>query len=422
MKAIRTVESVPPVKESATESSGADGGVECVVETEFGTLDSLQVAWDERVEVCGAPIYMTYDWVRTWWAFYGAGRELRVFLARKAGRLVGILPFYVEQFGVGPWAVRVARLVGANVPPKVFNPPVDPQYSEDVFKSVFRQLFQRDRCDLLSFGPVSTTWAGKGAFERTQDSAADLWGHAEWRQTDVQTLFRLPSSFEEYLESLSKTERKNRMKRVRRLEREHEVDADVISRPELIPGEFERFLVKHGEQWRAVGKGGHFVAWPRAEEFNRALVREQARHGRVHFFRLVVDGAVVVSRYTFRLGHTLFSELPARSIGEPWDKLGVGAVSLMKFNESAIGEGVVDVDSGLGGYEHKTQLGGQEVPTGVWRMVARRWGSRTKTRVFLLLAGLVQLVCLKLWYRRVLPRLPQKFRRSQPMVALRFHV
>ena len=338
------------------------------------SVTDLQAQWDAAVLEFDAPIYMTYDWVQLWWECYGRDRQLRLFLFWRRDKLIAILPVYLETFGFACCKTIVARLVGANIPPKTFNPPVEPELAFEVFSKFLRHLFVADRCNLLSLGPVSKQWSAEGAWQSACETSPDIISSPTYHPRDVQTVFRLPPTFEDYLSGLSGSERKNRLKRVRHLEKEHTVTVDIVTDQLSTVPEFEAFTKQHATQWRAIGKGGHFEAWPRAEEFNRLLVARQSELGRVRFFRMLVDGQVVVSRYTFLLGSTVYSELPARAIGEPWDRLGIGAISLLKFNQQLIGSGVENVDSGLGGYEHKTQLGGEEIPVGVWR-VTRDWAS-----------------------------------------------
>jgi CelD/BcsL family acetyltransferase involved in cellulose biosynthesis len=398
----------------------ASGEFNWSLETTFDGLEHLRENWDEAVSHLGGSIYMTYDWLATWWEFYGHGKQLRLFLFRHRDELIAILPIYLETFGAGPLKTMVARLVGANIPPKAFNPPVDSALAGKVFSHVIRHLFQADRCDLLSFGPVSETSPCNSALRELSDTrnvAEPV--SASYATRDVQTWFELPATFEAYLAALGSTERKNRLKRIRHLEKSHRVSSDIVSEPALAVSEFDAFVRLHARQWQAAGRAGHFAAWPRGEAYNRALVERQARQGRVRFFRMLVDGQVVSSRYTFMLGSTVYSELPAREVGEPWDKLGIGGISLIKFNESAIQSGVAAVDSGLGAYDHKAQLGGDEIPVGVWHIRARGLGG-LKSRLFCLVARAILFACRKVWYRRVLPRLPRFFKRTQSLWWLRF--
>ena len=419
MRSQCNTEVATPIRPDSMQSESLPFAAE--IYTDFADQRLDPTAWDQAVAALDGPIYMTFDWLRTWWEFYGRGKKLRLFLFRNEHQIAALLPFYLEDFGVRPFRTRVARLVGANIPPKTFNPPVDPYWSSKVFASVLNRLFRDECCDLLSLGPVSERWTSASSFQAACANASELFSAADFQVRDVQTWFRLPATYEAYLENLSSSERKSRMKRLRHLEKNHQVSSDVISDLGKAEEDFDGFARQHARQWQAVGKPGHFAAWPQGEAYNRALVKAQAQHGRVRFFRMLVDGQVVSNRYTFLLGNTLYSELPAREVGEPWDKLGIGGISLLKFNESAIQAGIASVDSGLGGYEHKLALGGDQIPVGTWRVFGQ--GIRgVKARVFLMFAKAVIISCEKLWYRRVLPSIPRWKKRAQSLQWLRYDV
>ena len=56
------------------------GSLICRVFNSFAELDHLRPAWDQACLRAGGSVYMTYDWVRVWWEFYGRGAELRLFV------------------------------------------------------------------------------------------------------------------------------------------------------------------------------------------------------------------------------------------------------------------------------------------------------------------------------------------------------
>lgn len=392
----------------------------CEVATVFEPLMNFQPTWDEAVQRLGGPIYMTYDWLRTWWKHYGSGGELRLLVFRHGGQVVALVPLFLETIDFGLAKIRVARLVGSNVPPKTFNPPVAGPWALPVFEQLLELVLGNERCDLFSLGPVSGEWPGSSPFLEACLRRRNVVGQFEQVPYDVQTLFRLPSTFDEYLQLLSPGERKSRLKRLRQLQKNHQVDTDIVADPAKVTAEFEAFLRQHANQWRAMGKGGHFESWPKAEAYNRDMVTTQACRGRVRFFRMVIDGEVVANRYTFLFGDTLYSELPARAVGTRWDKLGIGGCSMIKFNEDAIGAGINTIDSGLGDYDHKSNLGGEKIPVGIWRVVRNHPLSQLRVRAFRKVALGVKFLCHKLWYRRLVPRLPGAIGRTQSLWWLRF--
>lgn len=383
----------------------------CRVETDFDALQGMREEWDATVSRLGAPVCMTFDWLNIWWKHYGHRKQLRIFLFFRESSLVSIMPLYLETFGIRPCTVRVARIVGANLPPRCFDPPVDPDCDREVFQRIFQELFANDGCDLLSLGPVSEEWSASAAV----GAAGKTFGAVSYRATDVRTVFDLSAEFGAKLNS-NKTEKHY----LRALERQGNITTDVVCDWPRLEPRFEDFARQHAQQWRVLGKGGHFLAWPGAHAFHRALVRRHGRLGRVRFYRLLAGDEMIACCYTYVCGTTLSWELPSRVTGGDWDKFGLGKVVFIRMCQSALREGLSHVDAGLGEYTYKSLLGGRAVRVGTWRVVCRRRSARTKSAAFLAVAAGIKVVCNKIWYRRILPRLPEWAGRSQSARWLRF--
>lgn len=393
--------------------------LELLVLTSFEAAVPFAREWDQLAIRLNAPIYMSFDWLKTWWAFYGGKSSLRLLLARQGGELVAALPCYLDSFGFAPLSTTVARLVGAHLPPKTFNPPVALDYASEFLAKAVHHLLCHDQVDLIALGPVSNDWSASPILAGLHQFHPQRVPEVSFVPSDSQTLFHLPRSFDEFLASMDPGERKSRLKRLRQLERTCLIQDDVLDDPHLVPSEFEQFSSMHAAQWRSQGKGGHFEAWPKALDYNRALVKTLSRDRKVRFFRLLADGQVISNRYTFSFGSTLFSELPARTVGEPWDKRGIGISSLIRFTGHAIRSGYSTIDSGLGTYEHKSSIGGTQITVGSFRIKNPKARSRLASLLFLTSSCLFTLFGLKLWYRRIVPRMPSRFPRQQPLSALR---
>lgn len=391
----------------------------CQVERSYEALDVLRHEWDQAVIDLEGPIYMSYDWTRLWWQFYGNGRQLRVFIFRASGRIVGIIPLYLDSIGLSPLSLRLARLVGACVPPKVFDPPIAEEWAEQIWHEVIRQLFGHDQCDLLSLGPIASDYRPAAALREACRQQAALVSRCESRPRDVRTLYHLPASYDEYLNSLDGKERKVRRKKLRDLEGAWPIRTEIVREAGAVEREFEMFAEQHAQQWQADGRPGHFHAWPDALEFNRALVKALGQLGRVRFYKLMAGEQVATNQYTYIFGRTLFAELPTRINGPEWERFSLGCTSQIKLIEAAIGDGVQRMESGLAHYEYKILTGGKESSVNMIHVV--RKGALSRARVFCCrkLNGLLRLVLHKVWYRKIMPRLPAAFRGGQPRLLLR---
>src|SRR5579862_8234435 len=231
------------------------------LETEFPTDEKLAQQWDRLAVETEAPVYMSFDWLRLWWQFYGRNCQLRLFLFSAGDALVGVLPVYLTWVGFSPFKVKVARLVGANIPPKVFNPPVMEAWSYDIWSTVLRHLFERDRCDVVSLGPVSETYKGLPSLKETAFNGRLSGVEAALSDRDVHTVYHLPKNSEEFFATLDSKERKVRRKKLRDLEAKGPLRVEVLKDPVSVEREFGNFVRQHTTQWEAEGRPGHFHAW-----------------------------------------------------------------------------------------------------------------------------------------------------------------
>ena len=397
-----------------------DNPVRMTVGNFFEELPISRTEWDAAVlRLCGN-IYMTYDWVQTWWRFYGGKDRLRLFIFWQAGEIVGLFPIYLARVGLWPWRLVVARLVGANIPPKVFEPPLKPGCALACLEKAVHHLVYNDDCGLVSFGPVSaeyTPFQEVAASWRQPYAGIDL----HRRCSGVHSVFKLPERVEDYLNSLGRNEQKNRRKyELRLLAKEHSVRVEVLSGPvPQLETAFEEFAAMHTRQWQAEGMPGHFAAWPDGLDYNRSLVTTLAPLGRVRLLRIWTDDQVVVGQYAFVWGKRWFWELPARAIGPSWDRFSLGPTGVVVMIGEAIKEGIERIEGGSGHYDYKVRLKAVEHPVWVYQFTAPGLVSLIRRKSALVLQAVLRLGYHKLWYRRIQPRLPATFRRPQWRLWLR---
>jgi len=367
--------------------------------------------WNRLVIESGAPVYMSYDWCRLWWKHYGKGRVLRVFCFRRKEELVALLPMYIDTWGKGPLKVRLARLVGANIPPKVFDPPMPPGLAEPVFAQVVSRLIRDEGCDVVSLGPLSAKYAAMDALKKIGASPEPPVVFFEDVETEICTLFKLPETYEAYLASLGKRMRRNIRSETRRLRKDTGMHVEIVDSPAEASKEFDAFVDQHTQQWQNLGKPGHFRAWPDAVEYNRALVDAFSRSGRLRFVRMSSNERVLARQYVFSFGDWYFWELAARVFEKEWLKYGLGRVGGAGVMEAAIGEGKTHVQGGLGHYDYKLALGGVEYPVHMMRFWGRRPGGSGRLMFFKAVTFLIDVLYHKIWYKRVQPRLPKYWQR-----------
>lgn len=382
------------------------GGLTCQVFRSFSEMEGLEPEWESCAIRLEASIYNSYCWSKVWWDFYGRGKELAIFAIRDAGHLIAVLPFYVERIGWGPPSLRVARLVCASLPPKAFRPVLGVNPAEWVFEQIIRELIGNNRCDLISYGPFSEKHeAGPllaSVGEKMPDHVERAW--ASWESSH--SVFELAPSLDDYLNRLSRDERQQRKRKLRGLLKDPRIRCDVISHASAVEKEFCEFVELHRQQWKVKGKAGHFGSWPQGLEFNQCLVRELGKRGAVRFIRACCEGRTVSSQYTFAYGKAYYWELPARALEPEWERLSLGPSGILLMIEEGIKEGMSFIEGGLARYDYKKRLGASEYKIGRVRVLGKGGFRQRRFQLARALQRIVELFYHKIYYRRIMPRLP----------------
>jgi CelD/BcsL family acetyltransferase involved in cellulose biosynthesis len=372
----------------------------------FDEATALRDEWDALVQRSGAPLYQTFDWCRVWWNHYGSGRALRLVFVHSGGKLVGIVPMFIERLGLAPLHLKVAKLLSSDFTLALCDPPVERQSGREVFEQVLGQLFQVDRCDAVHFGPITNEYSALNSMREACAARHDLGVMARDRECGRHTVFDLAGGFDGFLRGMSKNQRSNYKRNVNGLTKNFRFAVDVVSDAEGAAREFENFIDMHQRQWQTVGNLGHFADWPGAIEYHRELVRAMASAGKLRLLRMLADDEVVSYYFCFASGGTYYWRLPARKVGDEWDRHALGRVGLMKMLEVAAGEGATRIEAGNGWYEYKERLNATSHPLHSIVISSRSAGSHMRTRAALALADVIDKAYYRLWFSRVAPRLP----------------
>jgi len=114
---------------SVSANFGATAGklvrdIEVEAYRDFEACSGIREEWDFLVEALEGEIFLTYDWCRVWWKYYGKGRKLLILVFRCQGKVVGLLPVFHERIWLGPLSSRVVKIVGTDFTPITVTIPI----------------------------------------------------------------------------------------------------------------------------------------------------------------------------------------------------------------------------------------------------------------------------------------------------------
>jgi CelD/BcsL family acetyltransferase involved in cellulose biosynthesis len=388
--------------------------VQVQVYDNFEELAALQQRWDSFVESVGGDIFLTYDWCRIWWKYYGRRRRLQIFLFfDDADKLVGIIPLFFERIWLGPAFVRAAKIVSSDFTGDQITIPVLGDFIKPVLQRFFESL-AGGKWDILHIGPIA------GLYEHYDDlrnACEEVLGNSHLiisENKDVQTYFRVADNWEEHIATLSKHERQgirtsyNALQRI--LRKTSESLTSCLATSDNFVEFFEEFVHMHQSRWQKLGQLGHFEDWPAAKQFHREMANSQLKYGRLRLLRTSSGNHCLAYQYAYRFGDKFTQFLDARSELKLFRRVSLGRIGFCELAKKAVQENIKWIDSLRGKYEHKLHLGGELLSIRSLYVIPEKFPTTIRVFIFRAFARFLNLFYYKIWYCRIAPKLSFKRR------------
>ena len=336
-----------PLSHQAPES---DGTLIFEVGADLAYFDALRDRWEELERVCGnRSLFMSWQWQRLWWTHYGAGRDLRIFVARDEKRLLGVLPMYQEKRRAGPFKIASLRTMGSggDTAPDDLDPLLAPSHAERIAAEFARSLTQaQPPWPIVSCPDL----APEGPFARALLAASAAPPRILVRQSERAIVCdALPGDWEAYLHDLGAHRRKGLRRKLRKFEAD---GGEVIwHRGALaVNAGFDNLAMLHRMRW--AGRSSEYAfSSDQYLAFHRALMHRLDEAGALRLMELRMQGRAIAMRYGYRLGDTFFD---LQSGFDPkFSDYSPGELCISHCIERAIGEGCTHFDMLRGDYEHK---------------------------------------------------------------------
>ena len=319
----------------------------------FPTIEEAEPAWEQALGASDvATLFLTPWWQKLWWKHFGGGQELAVYVASDGQRPVGVAPL-VRTDGV-------LELLGATDLFDYRDFIVERGREEDFCAALLGHLSELDWHTLRmeSVREISPTLQALGSAAKSAGMSVEI------EPEDVAPVAMLPATWEEYVSGLSKKDRHELRRKIRRLHGAGEVTRAVYASPEQLSPMMTDFFRLH----RASSPDKAEFMTAEREAFFLDAVGEAARRGRLRLESIALDGQSVASCLGFDYAGSFL--LYNSGYAPEYSKLSVGIVSKALAIEGSIESGDSVFDFLRGSEDYKYRLGGQDRQ--VYRVIVRR--------------------------------------------------
>lgn len=316
------------------------------------SFDGLEQEWPSLVGASRAPsVFLTWEWVRTWWTVFGEEKELFVITFRDdESRLCGIAPLYRTRRGFGPFGVNELRFIG-------FGEDVKPDYLGLIARAGTEDQIAAALCRYLEDA------AGEWDTVRLTDIVGDMpylesvarYYEARGCRIGLETsatcrYVSLPHSYDDYLTTLGRNLRYNIARRTKTLLKGFDAELFVWEEPSTVAEGIDELARLHRKRW-AGRRGSRSFSSDRYLRFHRAVAREFLEKGWLRLYGLRIEGRIVAALYCYHyMGKVYYYQ---SGFDPDWYRYSTGLVLCAFALRRAIEEGAQEFDFLRGDHSYK---------------------------------------------------------------------
>lgn len=255
-------------------------------------FDQLEQSWSELVSLADLHIFQTFEWNRTWWKYFGAGRKLHLILIYDDSRLVGIMPLFWDTVHLMGWRIYSSlRFLGSNISQPKGKPLigivaytdyldmiVDPDYEKQV-ALILTDYFKNEKLhhDEILFEEVpEESMIRSQLLPALEEAGVKYQVHDDSKCVNI----KLNDSWEDYLMSVGKNRRKKLRRYLRNIsdEKSKVFELHELQNKDDLHELFETLVQVHQQQWNSQGFPGMFYE-NRIYEFTKETALKFFRNG-----------------------------------------------------------------------------------------------------------------------------------------------
>lgn len=315
--------------------------------TEESKFFELQGIWNPLLQESSAnTIFLTFEWLATWWRHFHHGNRLFIIVVKSGGRIVGLAPFVIKiQEGFR----RLSPIGGRTADYADFIIAKD-QNREAVLERIFDIALQEKSWDIGRLDGLPEDSPNLTSLKAVLSRRSYF--RPTWRQYDNAPYILIDQNWESYWESLRQSPKKNSKQMLRMLTREkgggiyHE-PKDLAEVDFYIEELVRQHLVRRKEVTRTLSVFENKMMI----EFYKDIARQLFTLGWLRMPILLVQGEVGAISLDFEYAAKYFYYMP--TFNPTFGRYSIGRMLLLNNIKSAFDRGLKEFDFMLGNEPYK---------------------------------------------------------------------
>lgn len=253
------------------------------------TIERFSDEWENLVlDSITATPFQTYEWVSTWFSYFGKSRKAHLFVAREGNDLIGIMPLFESKY-----FSKTLKPMGKG----------NADYLHPLIRTGYEQAFSEQFADYVSqlkgFDMIDLE-----QLRENHTLCAHL-THLDAYHQDSCYLLALPQSYEEYLKTLSKSMRYEARRVFRTPFTTGGASVKLVKNQEELSDALNVFFDLHTKRWRTRALPGSF-ARPSVRMFHQDFAQKALAKGRLKFLVLEYEKKPIGALYCMKTANRYF--------------------------------------------------------------------------------------------------------------------
>jgi CelD/BcsL family acetyltransferase involved in cellulose biosynthesis len=307
----------------------------------YDDFSGLKDRWNDVLRRCDHSVFSTWEWLSTWWKYFGNNKRLVVLLAEENNEIIGIAPLMYSVYTM--FGLRQGKIEFIGAPYSDYNDFILVDKHEECIKMFLDYLnnlpenwncieltdIPEDRNSLSILGKVSNSMKPVHKCPYTL----------------------LPKSYDVLLSKIKRKDRKELGRNLRRLEENaFKVDLVDYSGIHSVTKGINILFDLHQKRWESRGLPGGF-ADPNFRSFNLDIARRFAQEGWLGLYSLELSGKPVASLYGFKYMSKYYAYISG--IDPTYYKYSIGNLLFLHVMAKCVQDELIEFDFMRGAETYK---------------------------------------------------------------------
>lgn len=298
-------------------------------------FELLREEWKRLFVTANCSPFLSWEWLSTWYKWFGAGRTPFILKATRENRLIGLLPLCFEEKKVLGMRLKRLAFIGEQTGGADYLDLIaKTEDKRKVLLAIFDFLKKENSFDVICLENLASDSTTAEFLQNFSEHETKQRLRYAKRITAICPQIDLSGGWETVLKESKRGS--NFKRRLKQLEKISDFQFRTVTSPDETGEAFERFYQLHEKRWSKNG-GSELSGHPKLVSFQRDLIQSLAASGLLRFDELWAEGECRASVYGLDDNQTFYYYNSGYDL--EWANKSVGLVLIGLSVKSAIERG-----------------------------------------------------------------------------------